>query len=499
MSYRCKNVGKKRLAMRAGIAAIAAMAMVTVGPATAQERTVEDSLLTAPVTSFAPIVAAVTPSVVRVATEPAGGMHQRLRPGDDSEVMDELMRRFGGTDGPQPPFEMPDILGMEDMADLARFGVAMEGAGFVVDPDGLIATSASLLGAPGTTQVTLPDGRSFDAQVVGQDAQTDLALLRIDAGGPLPALDWAESGIVEAGDIILAFAAPDGVGTVVTHGIVSAVGEEESDGLSGEFLRIALPLGPEGPGGPVVGMDGRVIGILVGAGPDDGAAYALAADRAQELISELESAGQVMRGWLGVAVQPVSDGIASALGLESTEGALISDVATGSPAEQAGLLAGDVIVALDGNSIADPEALSERVAALAPGHAGQIAIIRAGEPMDVPVTLAGVPGTVPPAVEDGVLVEELGVTVRNIAPVDAAEPGFSNVQTGVVVTEVGNTAERTGLRQGDVIVGVGRDTISDMADLTARIAELSDDRESVLLGILRDGSRMFVAVPLRSE
>jgi len=357
-------------------------------------------------------------------------------------------------------------------------------------------TADALVGDADRVEVTLPDGSSEPAEIVGRDAQTGLAVLRVE-GQQLPALSWGTSEELGLGESLLSVSRTEDFGSVLSTGLLA--------GRSSDGERLLIDDAPASAlvGAPVLDNEGRVIAIRTADedAAQTGATVALAAEAAREVVNELARSGAVARGYLGVQIQPVTADIASALGLDQPQGVLIAGVQPDTPATAAGLQDGDVILSLDGEAVAGPEALSRAVASREPGEQVRLQIWRSEGEVELTATLAALPGE--PAAPDGgaaplsgAAVPELGLTLQELTPDLREEWGLTESTQGVAVLAVENPA-RTDVQEGDVIVSVHRVAVETVENVQEAVETAkSQDRSSVLLLVDRAGERIFVAVPL---
>ncbi|HSC26301.1 MAG TPA: Do family serine endopeptidase [Vicinamibacterales bacterium] len=325
------------------------------------------------VDSYADVVEEVAPAVVTIRAE------RRLTRTSQGMPDDPWFREFFG-----PRFQVPDP------------GPRRErglGSGVIVRPDGYILTNHHVIDGATAVKVELTDGRTFDARVVGSDAPSDLAVLRID-GDNLATLALADSDAVRVGDVVLAVGNPLGVGQTVTLGIVSAKGRATGlgDGSYEDFIQTDAPINRGNSGGALVSTRGELIGInsqiLSPSGGNIGIGFAIPSNMARHVMTQLIERGEVRRGLLGVTVQPVTSDIARSLGLDSVHGALVNTVQPGGPADKAGVRSGDVITAINGTPVKDGNMLRNEVAQLAPGTEATIAVFRDGRTRTLTATLA---------------------------------------------------------------------------------------------------------------
>jgi serine protease Do len=382
------------------------------------------------------------------------------------------------------------------------------GSGVVVTRDGYILTNSHVVEEADSIHVSLPDGREFDAKVIGNDKQSDLAVLKIDAQN-LPVADWGAPDRVAVGDFALAVGNPFGVGETVTMGIVSAMGR---GGLGIEdienFIQTDASINPGNSGGPLVNANGNVIGINTaiitgGSGGSQGIGFAIPAAMARSVMDQIVKSGKVTRGWLGVTAQPLSPEIAKSFGLpQDSKGALIGDVAPNGPAAKAGLHTGDVILSLNGAGVVDPRQLGLKISQIAPGTAVKLRISRDGKEMEVTATLGEMPGDEPKQVssapaEANDAKPELGANLAPLTPDLRENLKIAPDQPGLLVAEVepGSPAAQAGLEHGDVIQELNRKPVSTVDAFQSAMDKAGPDPQ--LLTIDRAGSHSFVSVSMK--
>jgi len=455
--------------------------------------------------SFADIVEKVSPAVVSVKVKKDD--NDQVASNDDEPgaqnvppQIERFMRRFGfGPGGPGGP----------DMGPRRGPGgqhgrVVGQGSGFFISADGYVVTNNHVVDGASEVDVTLTDGKSYTAKVIGTDPRTDVALLKVDGKSDFPWVKLA-AGAPRVGDWVVAVGNPFGLGGTVTAGIVSARGRDIGSGPYDDFLQIDAPINRGNSGGPTFGLNGEVIGvntaIVSPSGGNVGIAFAIPSETVSEVVEALKSGGTVARGYVGVQIQPVSDEVAEAMDLKETNGALIAQVQAGTPGEKAGLKAGDIVTAIDGAAIKDSREMSREIARKKPGTTVNLAVLRDGKSISVPVTLEQLPTDVasadtrkgPDAEQGNRDVPRLGLSLAPAKGVAGAG------DQGVVITEVdpnGPGAER-GLKAGDVILDVGGKPVMSPADVRDGLAAAKkDNRKAVLMRVKSEQGTRFVAISL---
>jgi len=446
--------------------------------------------------AIADLVERTSPAVVTILSTQESpdmsGMPEGSPFGPDSPF-EEFLRRFGTPEGmPVPPQPQPGPRGI---------GV---GSGFVIEDDGYIVTNNHVVDNADAVKVRLADEREFDAEVIGTDPQTDLALIKIDTTG-LPELTLGDSDVLRVGEDVIAVGNPFGLGGTVTRGIVSAMARDINAGPYVDFIQTDAAINRGNSGGPLLNLEGEVIGvnsaIYSPTGGSVGVGFAVPSNTVKSVIAELREDGSVERGWLGVTIQQVSPEIATALGLDDAHGALVADVIADGPS--AGKLqTGDVIVSLDGKPVQSSRELPKLVAAVAPDADVKIEVLRQGKPETVTMKLGRFDDERQAALEsgsqpdEGRASEKLGATLAPVTTAAREQLGLGEDATGVVITSLdGNgLAADAGLAVGDVIVQVGSEPVTTPHDVDAAIDAATND--AVLLQIERQGARIFVGVRL---
>jgi serine protease Do len=366
------------------------------------------------------------------------------------------------------------------------------GSGVIVSRDGFILTNDHVVGSASALKVRLTDGREFEAELVGRDSATDLAVLKIDAEGLAPAR-FADSESLEVGQWVLAVGSPFGFDSSVTAGIVSAKGRTGLGGSSGEryeeFIQTDAAINPGNSGGPLVNLEGRVVGInnqiATRSGGSVGLGFAIPSAMAKPVMEMIIETGRTERGWFGVDMYALTPARATQLGLDSNEGVELQRIVPGSPADRAGLRAGDVVVEFAGHSIEDVNRLRNAIAFTPPGEPTQLVYIRNGRKIEAKTVLIdrlkGRAMTV-----GGNAIDAIGVIVRSIDEEELAEAGI-DAKSGVVVLDVASDsrADRSGLRAGDVIVGVDDRFVRGTEGFEREIESVG--QEPVRLWVVRGG------------
>ena len=432
-------------------------------------------------TSFAPVVKKAAPAVVNV-------FSRRIVQSNDSPfASDPFFRRFFGENS---PFSVPQQRIQNSL-----------GSGVIVDADGLIVTNHHVIREGQEITVVLADRREFEAKIIRSDERTDLAVLKIDPQGEkLPVLPLGDSDELQVGDLVLAIGNPFGVGQTVTMGIVSGLART-AVGISDfrSFIQTDAAINPGNSGGPLVDLGGKLVGINTAifsrSGGSIGIGFAIPTSMVRTVLEGAKTGGPIVRAWLGATGQPVTSDIAQAAGLTHPMGVLIKEIAPDGPAGKAGIRLGDVVVAISGHEVDDPEDMRFRVATLQINTPAGITVWRAGQQHEVTVTPTAPPEEPP---RDTLVLEGrhplAGSTVANLNPALADELGMDTSARGVVVTDVqdNSIAQRlVGLQKGDVLVSLNRRQVPTVATLRQVVAET---RAPWTLAVRRGGQLLSVTI-----
>jgi len=442
---------------------------------------------------FADLIEKVKPAVISVRVRVDQGA-------ENSADLEELPPSMNGT-----PFEryfrrhgFDDNQGGQMRRHQVITGV---GSGFFISADGYAVTNNHVVDHAKSVDITTDDGNTYTAKVIGTDPKTDLALIKVDGKNDFAFVNF-ETKMPRVGDWVVAVGNPYGLGGTVTAGIISAEGRDIGSGPYDNYIQIDAPINKGNSGGPTFDTNGNVIGVNTAiyspTGGSVGIGFDIPASTVKMVVAQLKDKGEVTRSWLGVQVQKVTPGIAESLGVKAAAGALVADAQADTPAAKAGLQAGDVITAMNGNAIKDPGALAREVSSMAPGTSVKLDILRKGEAKTVTATLAAMPNKSPKeanADEPGSArgAPHLGVSVAPASEVAGAG------EKGVVITAVepeGPAAEH-GLKSGDVILEAGGKSVATAAELRNALSEAkANGKHDVLMRVKSAENTRFVAVPI---
>lgn len=427
--------------------------------------------------SISSMVKRLSPSVVNISTtnvtriEPFGSPYQ-------DEYFRKFFDRFFNEQFPGREFRKKGL-----------------GSGFILSTDGYILTNNHVVRKAEEIEVILQSGDRYSAGIVGKDPKTDLALLKIEAEKPLPAVRMGDSSTLEIGDRVLAIGNPFGLGHTVTAGIVSAKGRALGIGQYDNFIQTDAAINPGNSGGPLFNFEGEVVGVntaVIARG--QGLGFAIPINMASMVVEQLKTHGRVVRAWLGVMIQDVTPEISEALGIDRREGGLISEVKEGSPAAEAGVRRGDVVVSVNGEKIADAAALARKLALLEPGVPTEFVVLRDGGEKTYSIRLVEHPDNQKSGeaearrdVERG-----LGIEVSDITQTIRKRLGVKRSE-GVVVVSVapGSVASEKGIRVGDLVLEINGNPVRGLSDYKRILAE-SGGRKTLLFLIERKGRTLYM-------
>ena len=436
---------------------------------------------------FTEIVESASPAVVKILVEYES---ENPRYQEQLEELPEYLRRFFDfRGGPPVPRE--------------RAGM---GSGFIISEDGYVVTNNHVVENARQVVVRLPDRQEFDAEVIGTDPRSDLAVLKID-GRRLPTLSLAEDGDVKVGQWVLAIGSPFSLDFSVTAGIVSALGRSlptETGDNYVPFIQTDVAINPGNSGGPLFNLSGEVIGvnsqIFTRSGGSIGLSFAIPTSVVRNVVAQIQETGGVERGWLGVSIQDVDRNLADSFGLDRPRGALIAQVGQDSPAERAGLQSGDIIVSFAEEAIETSADLPHVVGLIAPGTEVTAVIVREGEEQTIKVEVGGLGADEVARVTTGLAADGslslLGMTITEADPVMLSDLGLAG---GVVISEVepDSPADQAGVRAGDILTRFGSQAVSRVGDLSGVADELTPG-SSLPARLIRGRSPLFIGIRIPS-
>lgn len=400
-----------------------------------------------------------------------------------------------------PGFQLPDGLNFQT----PRFPQKQEaaGSGVIVSSDGYILTNNHVVDGASQVRIVLADKREFEAKVIGKDAKSDLAVLKINETG-LPAMTLGDSSKVEVGDLALAIGNPFNIGQTVTMGIISALGRRLDNDQYENFIQTDAAVNPGNSGGALVNTRGELIGIntaiLSESGGNQGIGFAIPSNMARTVMNAIKEHGQVTRGYFGVGIQDLNSALAKSFGSSDTKGALISSVEENSPAATAGIQRGDVVREVNGERVDDTASLKLKVGEMSPGSTASIKVLRNGVEKTLSVHVGTLPGTKTASAGsndapslDSNLSGKLGVSLQDLTPQTAKQMNMLPGTTGVVVTQVlpDSPAANAGIRQGDVVEEINHQAVKSASELKEALNKTSN---SVLLLIKREGRTIYTVV-----
>jgi len=445
----------------------------------------------AAVPSLAPMLARITPGVVNIAVK--GKVRE-----ENPLLQDPFFRRF---------FNLPQQRQFEERETQAT------GSGVIVDAArGYVLSNAHVVENATTIEVTTKDNRRFPAKLIGRDAETDVAVLQI-ATQNLTAVPMGDSDRLQVGDFVLAIGNPFGLGGTVTSGIISATARDIRSGPYDEFLQTDASINRGNSGGPMFNLNGEVVGINTmiyspSGGGSIGIGFAIPATLGQRIVEQLKATGKVERGWIGARIQPVTDEIAESVGLDKGRGAMVASIDAGSPAAQAKLLPGDVILSYDGKSIDRSRQLPRLVAETAPDKTARLMVWRDGKEIDVDLKVAALnpnrpapPAPEPEKPRPPIAFEALGLKLAKLTPDLRKQFGISDAAKGIVVLDVpqNSVAATQGLRAGDLVVAAGGTALGSPVEVSQLAsAARKAGRKNLLLRVEREGNTRFIALAVEA-
>ncbi|MDM8558669.1 DegQ family serine endoprotease [Candidatus Parabeggiatoa sp. HSG14] len=451
--------------------------------------------------SFAEVVEKVRPAVVSISVTTKSGpdwpefRQFRRHPKEDSPL-DDFLRRF-----------LEEFEPFRKNGGLPRHPKASGvGSGFIIDADGFVVTNHHVIEGAGEITVTLNDGSKYSPKVVGHDAKTDLALLKVDAKKPLPYMSFGDSDKARVGDWVIAVGNPYGFGDTFTAGIISARGRDIQSGPYDDFIQVDAPINKGNSGGPLLNMNGEVIGINTAiyspTGGNVGIGFSVPSSMAKSVLAQLRESGSVKRGWLGVQIQSITEDMAESLGLPETQGAMVAQVLPDTPAKKAGLIIGDVILEVNGKPVKTAKMLARLVGDAEVGKPAEFGIWRHGSKKTVNIVLGRMEGEEKVVVsqEEQKSTDVVGFRLETITDTTRKQYKLADDIEGVVIVDVKNDspAAEAGLKQGDVIIMVGQEKVATPEEVEQKVKEIVEaKRKAMLLLLKRQDSQQFVTVKMK--
>ena len=421
----------------------------------------------------------LTPAVVNISTTQVVKRGTPTRsPFSEDDPFNEFFKRFFG-DQPR------------------QFKATSLGSGFIINKDGYILTNNHVVENATDITVKLGDSREFKAKVIGRDPKTDIAIIKIEASN-LPVIPFGNSDRLEVGEPVMAIGNPFGLNQTVTTGIVSAKGRFIGEGPYDNFIQTDASINRGNSCGPLINSNGEAVGINTAifspTGGSIGIGFAIPIEMAKEVLPQLKERGQVTRGWLGVAIQPITPDLGKKFSLKQANGALISDVMEGSPAEQAGLKQGDVIVAFDGKNVKSSTDLPHIVAGTPVGKEVPVKVVRDGVEVTLQVKVGELKEEQAAAVTSTSPKTKLGIDIQDLTPALARKFGLKG-EKGIVITEVepDSPADAVGLQPGDLILEINRVRVTTVGQVR-RVLDKTKPEEPILLLVKRDGGTRYVVI-----
>ena len=407
--------------------------------------------------NFSMLAEQVSPAVVNIQVEKTAGETGMRQQFQGNPFGDERFKEFFGRG--------------QDPEQRKQAGL---GTGFIIDKTGYIITNNHVVENADKIKVVLKDEREFNAEIVGRDPQTDLALIKVDAKGDLPTVPMGRSADLKVGEWVVAIGNPFGLENTVTAGIVSAKGRVIGSGPYDDYIQTDASINPGNSGGPLVDMNGEVVGINTAIlAQGHGIGFAIPIDMANAVVAQLKSKGEVTRGWLGVTVQDLKGDLAQYYGVEDKGGVLVADVVAGDPADKAGIKAKDVILKVNGEKVSSSRDLTTKTAGIAVGEKAKITLVRDGKELTLPVTVGKRAFTLASAEaprKEKAKDSGYGLQVTDMTPEIAGQLNLKG-EKGVVVVGVqpDSKAEKAGMQRGDLIVEVNRRNVDSVSDFKSAI------------------------------
>lgn len=436
--------------------------------------------------AFASVVKDVKPAVVHISVESTVSANPEM----EQFFNHPFFERFFG-----PQFQNPDSQPRKRQ----QYGA---GSGFIISDDGHILTNNHVVENAEKITVTLSDNQKIDAELIGTDPQSDVALIKINVSDPLPTIPLGDSEAIEVGEWVIAIGNPFGLSQTVTVGVVSAKGRSRVGINEYEnFIQTDAAINPGNSGGPLLNIHGEVVGINSAlysrTGGYMGIGFAIPINMVKSIEDQLQKHGKVTRGWLGVAIQDVDENLAESFGLEKAEGILVSETQPDSPADKAGIKQGDVLLSLNDVGLKDVADLRNRVALIIPGTEVTLHLIRDSKPLDIEVKIGEQPadfGNIAQKKMTNDVLGDFGLAVQELTKDLAEQFGYQD-RKGVIVSEVlpGSPAEQSGLKTGQLIEEVNKVRISSIADLQ-QVLDQSTDKKRVLLRVRSGNFSQYVVL-----